>query len=295
MNSSTRKHFNRWSLIGLIAFLIILVVGGALYAQGQNRRTQPRMGQGMQQGPGDGSGPGMMGRGQGPGQVPGMQGPGYGMGHGPEAIFGMQFLMQDEEIRELGGLIMTVHQINKFEMTSSQVSQWIVLAREAQDIMDEEFSDAREMVKTQLENQLDAALRGEEPDPGHMRELMGEIREQHDPGEVRDQLHGILDEALEVLTEDQMDQLCSQMGPGADQIRERAQDWAGPGQHGGEHGQMGREWFRNLDDEEREELREQFGAHLDQMNEGRARMKVMMVLLSPQAVDGMELWLDYNR
>jgi hypothetical protein len=292
VNTSKKNNIPRWGLIALGAALVILLLGSALYAQGFGRR------QGNRQGPG-------MGRGMGMGMGPGMRGPGMA------GLMGLGMMMGDNEIRELSAKIRTIQAINHLDLTAGQVEDLRDIALEAQEEMKGEFEPVRDRIVDALQDQLDNVLAGEEIDPDEMRAIMDEARESHEPGELREEMEGYLDRAIDVLTEDQLQMLTEEAGPGRGRFRNWC-DGEGPGFFGqgqdgerpgpgffgrgggpdgmGERGFGG--WFNDLSDEEQDQLRETFRGRIDNMREGAARMKIMMFLISPNSVEAMDLWLD---
>lgn len=281
MNKQSNKKISRWGLLATIAVILILLVGGAIYAQSGLRPGFGR-GQGMQRGPRQNQ-PGF-GRGQDFRQDQGRQDMGQ---HGPEAMLGLQFLMQDEEIKHMMAQIELIRGINRLGLTSDQVEEMKDLAIDAQDIVDAQFNITRDRIHEALENQLIAVARGEEPDREEFRAIMEEARGQHDPGEIKDALEDILNEAVQALSTEQLEMLMR--GPdGEDRpMQDRMQDWRG-------QNQPGREWLDALDDETRAAVEEQICARMGEMQQNVAKMKLMMMLLSPDAVEAMEIWLDAN-
>lgn len=309
MRTKESRHISRWGLLAAAAIIIALVVGGALFAQSG---IQPGFGrgQGRGQGFGHGTGPGG-GQGMGPGM-----GQGPGMERGPQAMLGLEFLMQDEEIGHMMKQIHLIEGINRLGLTINQVEALKDMAEEAQDIVNAEFGDTRDRIHQALEDQLDAAIAGEEINRDEFRTIMEEARGQHDPGAIKDQLEGILDRAITLLSTEQQETLRSgdfggpedrpfmdrmQGGPGpeggpgfgnqdgrrgmGDQDRDRLrQDW--------ENGDRpGMDWFNMLDDETRARVEEQIRDRMGDMQQNVAKMKIMMMLLSPDAVEAMDLWL----
>ncbi len=270
MTKQKKNQISRWVTIATISMLALLLLGGAIYAQagpGFGRGQGPGDGRGMQQGPGMGQG---MGQGMGPG--------------GPQDMHGMQFLMQDPEIMNLVAQIRIIEGINKLELTYEQVEEFLGLAIEAQGIIDDECNEARNELRGALEDHLQAAL----TDPGHedgfMQRIMEEHRDRDEPGAIREQMEVILDRAAGILTDEQIEHMMDQHRPG---FHARAENWQN--QDG-----RGQQWFRGLNDDERNRVENQFRGRIDGMAGGAVRMRVMMFLMSPQAVEAMELWLDAN-
>jgi len=282
VNASKQKQLTRWGYIIGVAILLILVIGGAIYAQAGPRQgrngggegNHPRMGQGFGPGPGQGMRPGME-RGQGPGM---------GQGRGMQAMFGARFLMQEPEIMELMMQIRTIQGINRLDLSTDQVVAMRDLAIEAQRITENEFGSTRDEIKTALERELDSVIAGNEHDPGFIREILEGARDQHEPGALREEMEGILGRAQEILTDEQVEMLIEDQGP-MPEIREREQNWHnqdGPGQR----------WFNDLNDDERDRVEQQYRNRLNNMSEQRAMGKIMMLLMSPNAVESMDLWLE---
>jgi len=303
VNATKKNNIPRWGLIALGAALVILLLGSTLYAQGFGRQQADRPGPGMGRG---------VGQGMGLGQGQGMHGPG---GPGMHGMMGLGMIMGDDEIRELSAMIRTVQAINHLGLTVNQVEELRDIAVEAQEKMKGEFDPIHDRIVGALQNQLDDVLAGEEIDPGTIRAIMDEARDSHEPGEMREEMEGYLDRALDVLTEEQLQMMINEAGPDRERMRERVQDWCdgeGPGPFGrgqdgerlgpgffgrgqgpdgmGERGFGG--WFNDLPDEERDQLRETFQGRMQNMRDRAARMKVMMFLMSPNSVEAMDLWLD---
>lgn len=286
MNTQKKTSIPRWGLIALASALVILLLGGAIYAQGFGRRQADRPGPGM-------------GRGIGMGADPGMRGPD---GPGMRGLAGLGMLMGDGEIRELTAMIKTIEAINKFELTVDQVEALRDIAMEAQEMMESEFDPVRDRIVSTLEHQLDNVIEGDSSDPEAIREILNEVRESHEPGEIRDELGNFLDRAIDVLTEEQRQMMIEEAGPDPERIRERVEQWRegdrpgffGRGQRGDGFGQrgFGRQWLDNLDEDQRERIEQAFRERMQNMREGAVRMKLMMFLLAPNSVEAMDLWLD---
>ena len=275
MKTTKTSKISRWGILTIAGILVILLVGSAIYAQGQfGPRRDGQRGGGGRDGHGWGQGPGRDG-----GHGPGRQGP--GAGHGPQAMIGAQFLMQDPEIMDLMAMIKVVEGINRLELTTDQVEAFVGFAVEAQGIMKSEFGDTRDQIKAGLKEELNNVLAGGEHDPGTIREIMEDARESHDPGAIKEELEGILDQAIDLLTDEQFEKICDRDGEGRREMRERFGD------------RFGDRWD-DLTDEEREEIEQRIENRINEAREGAVRMGIMMLLLSPKAVDGMELWLDAN-
>ncbi|MCX6646364.1 MAG: hypothetical protein NTY09_08405 [bacterium] len=279
-------------------------------------------------------GPGM-GMGPGPDMGPGM-GMGPGMDRGPQAMLGMEFLMQDENIKLIMNEIRLVEGINRLKLTADQVQALKGLATEAQGVVDAQCGDTRDRIHQALEDQLNSVIAGEEINRDEFRAIMEETRGQVDPGAIKEQLQGVLDRAFALLDEDQKQMLMSDWGDGGeggrpfmDRMRERMQDRHGmmgpdsqnqqdmmnpdnqnpPENMGPDQNQQnmmgpgpdqqdmfspdrpGMEWLNMLDDETRAGVEEQIRAHMGDMQQDAAKMKLMMMLLSPDAVEAMDAWL----
>jgi len=270
--TTNKRNFTRWGLLSVAGILVILVVAGALFAQVGTRRDGQRGGQ----------------RDGGFGMHQGMRGGGPGGGMGPQAMIGAQFLMQDPEIMEIMGQIKVIEGINRLDLDRDQVSELRGLAIEAQDITESHLGGVRADVKNALEDQLDNVLDGGEFEQGLMREIMEQHREGQDPGVIREELEGVLNRAVELLTDAQREQIMNEAaGQGRGMRGDGFQGRGGDGMSG-QRGQ-------NFNDDQRGRMQEQFGDRMGQFREGAVRMKMMMVLLSPAAVDGMDLWLDESR
>ncbi len=234
MKADKKTKLTRWGVILAIS-LILLFTAGAIYAQG-----------GMRQGFNRGGGPGM-----------GSGGPG-GPGMGP-----MMLCMQDEEIRNLVAQITFISRINKLELSHDQVETLLECARDAREIVDEEFDDLKDDLRDELRNQLDSVVDGAEFDPAVMQEFRDQYSQSHEPEAIREELQEVLDRAIDILTEEQREQLMEGMGPRAGEMRERFQ-----GRFGGER--------------------------MGEMRGQAARGRIMMMLLSPQSIEAFELWLSSN-
>jgi len=112
------------------------------------------------------------------------------------------------------------------------------------------------------------------------------MQSRHDPGELREQIAPIVDRVWESLTEEQRQKITEHMGPGGEMIRERMRERIGQGR--------GQQWFQSLDEEQRAELQGRFRARMQEMQAGTARMKVLGLLLAPQTIETLELWLEAN-
>ncbi len=300
MKTSKNRQISRWGLLATAAIISLLILGSAIYAQ-----NGPGFGR-DRQGFGQGFGPGI-GRGEGPG----MGGPGM-MQRGPEGMLGMQFLMQDEDIRHLMARIKFIEGINRLDLTVDQVEVMIRLAYDAQDIVNANFSDTRDQIHEGLEDQLHSVLAGNEVDPESIRLIMQEARERVNPEEIKLELSDILDQAVDILTDEQREQILTETGPGREEMRQRFQDGRGqrgpgqdgrgqrgPGQDGRGQGGPGQDgpgmgWLDALDDETRERVESQIRERMCERRENMANMKLMMMLLSPDAIEAMNLWLDYQ-
>lgn len=274
MKISNSRQTSRWGILATAAIIILLILGSAIYAQ-----NAPGFGR-DRQGPGFGQGPG-----------PGMGGPGM-MQRGPQGMLGMQFLMQDEDIRHLMARIKFIEGINRLDLTVDQVEVMIRLAYDAQDIVNANFSDTRDQIHEGLEDQLRSVLAGNEADPESIRLIMQEARERINPEEIKVQLSDILDQAVDILTDEQREQILTETGPGREEMRQRFQD--GRGQDGRGQDGRGMGWLDALDDETRERVETQIRERMSERCENMAKMKLMMMLLSPDAIDAMDLWLDYQ-
>ena len=255
MNTARTKNIARWGLLAAVAVIVILLVGGTIFAQGG--------GPGQRQGGG-------MGR--------------QGMERGPGALMGMQFMMQDPEIRDLAAQIRIIEGINKLGLNKDQVKVMRDAAAEAQGIVDSQFGDVRDQVRDALKGQLNDALAGKEVSRDAIKGILDDAREQHEPGEIRDQLQGVLDKVTAVLTDEQQQMIVDKAGPREENMgrfRERFEQ-----NDGGMEGPQG------LGDGEREQLRQRMRDHMGDMAQGRARMGIMMFLLSPKSVEAMDLWLE---
>jgi hypothetical protein len=273
------KKASRWGIITISAIILVLLVGGTIYAQGFGPGRGNRFGGG---GMGGGCG---MGRGMGQGMGPGMMG-GHGMeGGGPGRMMGMEFLMQDEEIRDMMMQVKIIEAINKLDLTNDQVERLLTISNEAQGVIDGALGDTREQIKLALKDQLDAAMAGQETDPEAIRTIMEQAREEHENGDIREQMQGIMERANEIFTDEQRQIMMEEAGPGPDDIQEREQNWQ-------DRGGPGQEWFQNLPEEQRDRVQERFGERLDQTREGAVHMKLMMLLMSPKASETLQMWLD---
>jgi hypothetical protein len=177
--------------------------------------------------------------------------------------------------------------INRLDLTVDQVEVMIRLAYDAQDIVNANFSDTRDQIHEGLEDQLRSVLAGNEVNPESIRLIMQEARERINPEEIKVQLSDILDQAVDILTDEQREQILTETGPGREGMHQRFQD--GRGQRG-----PGMEWLDALDEETRERVQTQIGERMGERRENMARMKLMMMLLSPDAIEAMDLWLDYQ-
>lgn len=269
MNSNETKRVPKWGILATATIVILLLLGGAIYAQGFGR--------------GQGRGPGMgMGRGMG-------MGPGMGPAQGPGGMMGAGMLMMDPNVRDLMAKIRIVEGINKLDLSADQVEALLGLARECRDIRDQHFGDLHGRILESLRDQLHEALAGHETDPDLVRGIMEDFRAQHEPGEMRELMERIINRALEILTDEQREMVMNEMGPGPEMIRERVEEW-----RAGEpdRDRPGWRWFQGLSDEERGQVRERVGERVGQMREGGAKMKIMMFLMAPQSIEAMELWLE---
>jgi len=309
MEKKQNKIISRWGILAAIAIILVLAVGGAIFAQGGFRQGDGR-GFGMNRGFGHGDGQGM-GMGMGPGQ-----GMGPGMGRGPEAMLGLEYLMQDEDIRHIMNEIHLVEGINRLQLTANQVEALKNLAVEAQGVVDEQCGDTRDRIHQALEDQLNSVIAGEEINRDEFRTIMEDARGQVDPEAIKDQLSGILDRAVALLSEEQKQELMNGPGEGdrpfmgqmRDRMNDRMQDRQGmmdpdnqdqPGMMGPGPDQQDMmnpdcprmEWLNMLDDETRARVEEQIQERMGDMQENGAKMKLMMMLLSPDAVEAMDAWL----
>lgn len=196
--------------------------------------------------------------------------------------------MMDQEIRDLLGQIKLISGLNEIAATPEQVEVFLDCAREAQALLDEEFGDVRDDVRRGLNDQLDLVLGGETFDESLLENLRDQIQATHEPGALREQLGVILDRAIDVLTEEQQQMIVESMGERREDIRGRLQK-----RFGDRAGRMERR-FERLSEEERESIRERFQDRIQEMQVGAAKMKVMMMLLAPQSIEAMEMWLDAN-
>ncbi len=271
MNNARTKNITRWGIIAAVAVIVILLVGGAIFAQGGGPGWGSRHGQGQ----GGGMGPWGQGR-------MGMQG--GGMERGPGALVGMQFMMQDPEIRDLAAQIRIIEGINKLGLDKDQVKVMRDAAAEAQGIVDSQFGDIRDQVRDAMKGQLNDALAGKEVDRDAIKGILDDAREQHEPGEIRDQLRGVMEKVTAVLTDEQQQMIVDKAGPREENVQ-RFRDRF-------EQNDGAMRWLQGLSDEEREQLRQRVTDHMGDLAEGRARMGITMFLLSPKSVEAMDLWLE---
>ncbi|HDS31128.1 MAG TPA: hypothetical protein ENN67_08810 [Firmicutes bacterium] len=263
MKNTKNKSMTRWGVLGSVV-LALLLTAGTIYAQGRP-------------GPGAGQGPGM-----GIGMENGM-GPGNGMGAGgPMGMF-----MMDEEIRSLMGKIRLISAVNKLGLSETQVRSLIECARDAQAIHNREFDPLRNRVRSVLNAELDRVLKGGEFDSAVLQELRTEFAETHEPGTIRAQMDEILDRALGILTDEQKEKLDTLNAPMREEIRERFRDRMR------EDEEFGRR-FRMMDDERRGQIEDRVRERIGDMRERAGRAKMMMVLMSPESVEALELWLRNN-
>ncbi len=256
MKATKHRKALRWGTVAVVTAIAILLTAGAIYAQGgpgMGRRGGPGAGQGMGQGPGQG---------------------------GP-----MAFMFQDEEIRDLVGKIRLISMINELDLNAEQVGTLLSCAREAQAMVDTELGSVRAEVREGLRDQLDAVLRGEEFNAEILREIQESARESHDTGAMREALQPILERAIDTLSDEQRERITQHEGPRGEQIRERVRGALRERGFGGER-------LEDLNEEQRAALEEAFGDRIGEMRGQAARGKIMMMLLSPQAVGAFELWLD---
>ncbi|MFH1675408.1 MAG: hypothetical protein ABIC40_00180 [bacterium] len=276
MKTNLFKLNTRWTLIAVIA-IVLLLTAGTIYAQGVGRNRQGDQG---------GRGQGMMG--------PGRDG---GMG-GVAGMGGMAVLMQDEEIRGLMFKIHTIAQFNEIDLSADQAKELIKLARDARGILDENFNEAKGEVKSELDAQLKNVLAGNEPDRDVFKGIRDKFQSEHEPGAIRDELSGIIDNAENILTDEQKQKLMeskwAEMGPGGPGGNPDGQ--MGNGQMG--NGQMGQRMgrrFNNMSDQDKENLRNRFQERMGDMQANRAKMRVARWLMSPNAIETLELYINANK
>ena len=275
------KLNTRWILFAIVA-LVLLLAAGTIYAQGFGRNRQDNRG---------GRGQGMMGPGRsgGMGMRPGREG---GMGR----MGGMAVLMQDEEIRGLMYKIHTIAQFNEIGLTVDQANQLLKLARDARGILDKNFNETKGEVKTELEAQLKNVLAGNEPDKDALKAIHEKFQSEHEPGTVRDELAGIVDNAENILTEEQKQKL---MESKWDEMSPGGPDDNGGGQFGGMTGQrierrMERR-MENLSDEQKQEFQNRIQERMGEKQANRAKMKVGRWLMSPNAIETLELFINAHK
>jgi len=268
-----------------------------------------------------------MGPGMGNNCGPGMNGPGR--------MIGMEFLMQDPEIRDLMIQIKVIDSINRIGLNQDQVTQIIQYGQQSQDIMNNEFSGLRDEIKTRLQEQLDSSIAGNESNPEAIRQFIEESTADTDPTEVKEQLDGILDSVIALLTDEQKETLMSmgqEEGGMRDRMRDRFQQFRGGDGEGSGGGWMNNgpgmgpenqptpdnqepnseltpeneqnpdhipfmdgpfaEWFQGLDQEQQDSFRQIIQDRQSGFRDEALKMKIMMMLMSPEATGAMQVWLD---
>ena len=182
------------------------------------------------------------------------------------------YLMQDPDIREMMMEIRTISSINEMGLNRDQVTKLLTAARDAQTVTDKKFGSLRGEVKTALESQLDAVIKGGKFDEDAFKAIKEKCKDQN-PGEIRDQLKPILDRAMGILTDEQRDKFAK--GRDKDQFGDR-----GDGQ-----GRFQQQRMKRGDGE---------GQGKEMMGKpGEGRM--MMFLLNPKTVGALEKWLAAHK
>ena len=147
MKKSNQNKNNRVALIALTATLVLLLAAGTLYGQGG--------------GPGGGGG---MGPGMGPGADRIPQGTDQGMAQGSEMSGGQMggngSLMEDSKIQSMMSEIRIIAEINKLGLRTDQVRILLSSSKQAQELVNAQFDDARNLIKGALQDQLKKVLGG---------------------------------------------------------------------------------------------------------------------------------------
>ena len=153
-------------------------------------------GQGQNQGPRQGQGPGQFDQG-------GMRG-----GGGAMMLFHPGGPFADEEVQELMKQVKVLGFINKLELTAEQLEAIADLSDEARDAVSDIAERASDMAIDRLTERRDSLLRGEKPDEFERPDERGipeDMKEQ--AGDVKDALKGIMEDFINILTEEQLQAL----------------------------------------------------------------------------------------
>ena len=262
---TTTKTNNRVAIIAGVAALVLLIVAGALYAQGANQGNGGQgRGWGMHQGQG-------MGRGMRQGQGGMRQGQGRRGGH----MGAMAYLMQDPDIRSMMGEIRVISSVNKVGLNHDQVTTLLDCSKQAQDIISAKYGASRDQMKSALQDQLTKVLGGAEFDRSALKAIGQQAKQGNDQSGIRDQMKPIIEKALGVLTDDQKTKFM-EPGPMAQQMKERMQN--------SPMAQQRQQRMQNMTEEQKQ-----------QMQARRGNAKMMMLLMNPNTPDALQKWLDANK
>jgi hypothetical protein len=274
MNGNKTFDYKRIGVLAVTGFMALLI-GGAIYAQN---------------GPGRGGGFGPGGGGQGFGDNRGPGGPGGPGDNFRGAAIGM--LMQDKEIRDLIGKIKLIDSFNKIDLSVGQAEALLDAANELNDIVGDPMQEACDLVEAELEQQLDAVLDGDEFDMDALRELGEEIQQRHEPGELRDQIHPILEDAIGIFTDEQLEILRQNARNNFDGAGEEFGPGRGDGQGQGPRFEGLDQLLGDMDPELRAQVEEHIRGRLGQNAGGMEQMILGRILMAPFTVDALELYID---
>lgn len=265
-----KKKVNFW-LISLAALSLVILLTGALYAQ--NMRPWNRGGGGMHEGPGMGQ------------RMDSKIGFGMNLERGHMGL--MAYFMRDDEVRELAGQIMILSKVNELGLSKEQVQTLLKASKEAQGIVDKTYGGLLEDVKTELRKELDNVLKGGKVDRDAFEAIKDKVQASHKPGELRDQLKGIIDRVMNMLTEEQRKQL--------NERPERADDRPGFRNRSESDDSDDKPRFEKWRDSMTDDQKKKFDDRFEKFRENIGEGKIMMFLLSPETIPALELWLKAKR